>query len=79
MAKLELDESARAKLESDLTEIVSQLSGQRVVLGDRVIRWTVKLGLMKRRKKYRDKKEFDRIVREHKVFGGFCELIGLKI
>lgn len=79
MAKLELDTSARVKLESELTEVVNQLMGQRGILGDRVVRLTVKAGLKIRRKKYKDKEEFDRIVREHGAFMEFCKVIGLEI
>ena len=79
MAKL--DRPTKESLDEKLTDVVNEYQKVRGVMGDKVIRASVSLGLKIRRRKYHkeDRGEFDRLVKEHPVFSQFCQDIGLEL
>jgi len=68
----------RAKLDDKINELITTLQGQRVLVGDKMIKMSLRLVLGMARKKAKDKEEFDKVVAENKAFQEFCQDIGLK-
>ena len=66
-------------LEDKITELVSTLQGQRVILGDKMVKFSLSTALKMSRMKAKDKKEHDRVISENKLLQEFAKEVKLKI
>lgn len=71
--------TTETNLEDKITELITTLQGQRFIVGDRVVKFSLSTALKMSRRKAKDKKEHDRIVSENKLLQEFCKEIGLKM
>ena len=69
--------TTETSLDDKITELITTLQGQRVMLGDKVVRLSLSTALKLSRMKAKDKEKHDRIVSGNKLLQEFSKEVGL--